>query len=285
VRPKLRRNFGAWVALQLMVNANFGSASVGLPHLSGHGGQSHSEAGMFRKTIFTAALICACGTAQAQTTDDFNRDDAPGLGENYTTHNGAFETYAWSAMGSKAALATYNGSTGNHATLDLATDGYVPGSYAALTFGYLSGQNFFIKVQDSDGDGWFDHFGFLTGNNVELGELQALNPFGNGTLDVTVKGTTASLTVWTEQPRFGPGSMAKGMDDGWIPQTYSFDYGFAPGSGDIGLGLDGQAIVDNFSFDTVATGVPEPTSWAMLILGFGLAGAGIRSRRVRLCFA
>lgn len=240
---------------------------------------------MFRKTMFAAALLCACGTAGAQTTDDFNRDDAPGLGENYTIHNGKFETYAWNAMGSGAALATYNGSSGNHATLDVATDGYVPGSYAALVFGHLSGQNYFIKVQDGDGDGWFDSFGFLTGNNVELGELMSLDPFGNGTLEVTLKGTTASLTVWTEQPRFGPGGMAKATGDGWIPQTYTFDYGFAPGSSDVGLGLEGQAIVDNFSFGPVATGVPEPASWAMMILGVGLAGAGVRSRRTRVAFA
>ena len=239
---------------------------------------------MFRKTLLLAALACACGTAQAQTTDDFNRDDAPDLGENYTTHSGKIGTSYWSAAGSNAALATYNGSTGNHATLDVMTDGYVPGSYAALVFGYLSGQNYFIKVQDSDGDGWFDSFGFLTGNNESAGPLQKLNPFGNGTLDVTLNGTTASLTVWTEQPRFGPGAKAVG-EDGWIPQTYTFDYGFAPGSGDVGLGLEGLAIADNFSFDTVASGVPELASWAMMIAGFGLAGAGMRARRTRIVFA
>jgi len=240
---------------------------------------------MFRKTIFAAALACACGTAQAQTTDDFNRDDGPGLGPAYTIHSGKFETFAWNAVGSGAALATYYGSSGNHATLDVATDGYVPGSYAALVFGYLSGQDYFIKVQDMDGDGWFDSFGFLTGNNESIGELQALNPFGNGTLDVMLKGTTASLTVWTEQPRLAPDGMAKATGDGWIPQTYTFDYGFAPGSTDVGLGLEGLAIVDNFSFGTVAAGVPEPASWAMMIIGFGLAGAGMRSRRVRIAFA
>jgi hypothetical protein len=238
---------------------------------------------MFKQTLLIAALACTCGVAQAQTTDDFNRDDAPDLGENYTIHHGKAGTAFWSAMGSDAALATYNGSSGNHATLDVATDGYVPGSYAALVFGYLSGNDYFIKVQDSDGDGWFESLGFMTGNNESLGELKALNPFMNGTLEVTLQGTTASLTVWTEQPRFGPGAKAGG--DGWIPQTYTFDYGFAAGSGDVGLGLEGLAIADNFSFGTVASGVPEPASWAMLILGAGFAGAGLRARRSRVAFA
>jgi hypothetical protein len=239
---------------------------------------------MFRKTILAAALACICGAAHAQTNDDFNRDDAPGLGDNYTIHHGKFDTFAWTATGSAAALATYNGSAGNHATLDVTTDGFVPGSYAGLAFGFLSGQNFFIKVQDSNGDGWFDSFGFLTGNNEGAGDLKALNPFDNGTLEVTVQGTTASLTVWTEVPRFGPG-MSKATGDGWIPQTYTFDYGFAPGSDDVGLALDGLAVADNFSFGTVAAGVPEPASWAMMILGVGLAGTGLRARRTRIAFA
>jgi hypothetical protein len=30
------------------------------------------------------------------------------------------------------------------------------------------------------------------------------------------------------------------------------------------------------------TGVAEPASWAMMILGFGLAGAAMRGRRIQL---
>ncbi|MBL8555566.1 MAG: PEPxxWA-CTERM sorting domain-containing protein [Phenylobacterium sp.] len=42
------------------------------------------------------------------------------------------------------------------------------------------------------------------------------------------------------------------------------------------------AGLDNVTFDTIAgpgTGVPEPGAWALAILGFGLAGAGLRRRR------
>jgi hypothetical protein len=35
--------------------------------------------------------------------------------------------------------------------------------------------------------------------------------------------------------------------------------------------------LDNFSFGTSA--VPEPTTWAMILVGFGLAGAAVRSSR------
>jgi hypothetical protein len=31
--------------------------------------------------------------------------------------------------------------------------------------------------------------------------------------------------------------------------------------------------------------VPEPATWAMMILGFGVIGAGMRRRRVNVSFA
>lgn len=42
---------------------------------------------------------------------------------------------------------------------------------------------------------------------------------------------------------------------------------------------DGYVAIDNFDVDVIAGGVPEPASWAMLIAGFGLVGAGMRRRR------
>ncbi len=42
-------------------------------------------------------------------------------------------------------------------------------------------------------------------------------------------------------------------------------------------GLDGQ-LLDTRSYTGIITGVPEPTSWAMLVAGFGLAGAVLRRR-------
>ncbi len=43
-----------------------------------------------------------------------------------------------------------------------------------------------------------------------------------------------------------------------------------------------------FEFDNVAiqaAAVPGPASWALMIGGFGLAGAAMRRRRTALCFA
>jgi hypothetical protein len=51
-----------------------------------------------------------------------------------------------------------------------------------------------------------------------------------------------------------------------------------------GLGFLGQSNVyaDNLMFTTGSNAVPEPASWAMLIAGFGLAGAAMRRRRAAL---
>lgn len=51
---------------------------------------------------------------------------------------------------------------------------------------------------------------------------------------------------------------------------------FSSSSGTVGF--------DNFEFDTVvavplAGGVPEPTTWSLMLSGFGLAGAALRRRR------
>ena len=52
--------------------------------------------------------------------------------------------------------------------------------------------------------------------------------------------------------------------------TFRF-YEITPSAGNFSID------VRNVAFDT--GGIPEPATWAMMILGFGLAGAGLRGRR------
>ena len=40
-----------------------------------------------------------------------------------------------------------------------------------------------------------------------------------------------------------------------------------------------QSGQNSFEVDTLASAAPEPATWAMMILGFGFAGMGLRSRR------
>lgn len=63
---------------------------------------------------------------------------------------------------------------------------------------------------------------------------------------------------------------------------------FAPGfdnlvelvwSGNVNTMIDGQRFGGPAQIDNLALAVPEPSTWAVMILGFGLAGATIRARK------
>jgi PEP-CTERM motif len=57
----------------------------------------------------------------------------------------------------------------------------------------------------------------------------------------------------------------------------SLKFGFGQGFG-TGVTTDNQGpLLDNVNFSIAA--VPEPTTWAMLILGFGLIGSAVRQRK------
>ncbi|NNM77177.1 PEPxxWA-CTERM sorting domain-containing protein [Sphingomonas sp. ID1715] len=204
--------------------------------------------------------------AQADVTDHFNRADALTLGTNYTVQNGNLRIQNNRAITTNfVSLATYDNSISDSASIDVALRGIDAGSYVALSFGFDSANSYFIKVQDNDGDGFFDRYGFDTGNNDLNGVFANLNPFQSGTIRVDVTGTVATLKVF-----------ANGGE-----QTFSADYGYAPGSSTVGFGLNRLGAADNFTFDAVRGGaaVPEPASWALMIAGFGLAGAASRTRR------
>ena len=48
---------------------------------------------------------------------------------------------------------------------------------------------------------------------------------------------------------------------------------------------DGLGIMDNVTTGFAGVVVPEPSTWAVLLLGFGAVGAGMRRRKVSLSYA
>lgn len=218
------------------------------------------------------AALLATTAAHGAVIDDFNRADALTLGVNYTVQNGNFRISGNRAITTNfVSLATFDGSSSNNVGVDAALRGFDSGSYVALTLGYGSAHSYFIKIQDNDGDGFFDRYGFDTGNNDLNGPFNALGfGFQTASIDVSYTGTVATLNI-----------LANGNS-----LTYSYDYGFAPGSGLVGFGLNRLGTADNLRFDfTPPAGVPEPASWALLIGGFGLAGGAARVRRRAVVFA
>jgi hypothetical protein len=127
-------------------------------------------------------------------------------------------------------------------------------------------------VQDNDGDGFFDRYGFDTGNNDLAGPFLGLNPFQTGNIEVIVSGTTATLNI---------------VANGGFIQSFSRNYGFAPGSTTVGFGINRLGVADNLTFDRINMpgAVPEPATWAMMIGGFGLVGGAMRTRRRAVAFA
>jgi hypothetical protein len=216
-----------------------------------------------------AALVALIGAtaANADVTDNFNRPNALTLGGNYTVQNGNMRIEGNRAITTNfVSLVTYNDSVSDSALLDVALRGNDAGSYVALSFGFDSANSYFIKVQDNDGDGFFDRYGFDTGNNDLNGPFLALTPFQTGNIEVNITGTTATLTI---------------VRAGGFIESFSRNYGFAPGSATVGFGINRLGVADNFQFDAVRGGnaVPEPATWALMIGGFALAGGAARSRR------
>lgn len=41
------------------------------------------------------------------------------------------------------------------------------------------------------------------------------------------------------------------------------------------------STANSFEFDNIATAVPEPATWGLMVLGFGMIGAAARSRKVK----
>lgn len=88
-----------------------------------------------------------------------------------------------------------------------------------------------------------------------------------------------AVAILVANNQVGGGAAALGGDS---PSVAIGAFGL---SYDLGLALAYQSLTETLVFraarDDVATDVPEPATWTMMILGFGLAGVGLRVSRRR----
>ena len=217
----------------------------------------------------TALAMLGAQSASAVVLDNFDRANAGNLGSGWTQQVGTSFIDGNQAGGSNLSLATFNGATGNTISFDASLTGEGTG-YLAAVFGYGSGSNFFIKVQQNGGNAGFNTIGFYTGNNnsAQFGSLGY--SFATGSIVASYVGNVATVRI---------------TPTGDVTHVHSFNYGFTPGSSSIGLGFFGVGRADNFGNGLSA--VPEPATWGMMILGFGVMGAAMRRRRqqVRVTYA
>ena len=120
--------------------------------------------------------------------------------------------------------------------------------------------------------------------------------FGNDDAFFTNPGDRAVLTVYLGAALVGQTFVVMNRND-VMDQTIGFNFGpfdnftFAytdaagnPFTGGPGTNVGLIEVIDNITFDVADTVVPEPATWAMMILGFGGVGAILRRRRT-LVFA
>lgn len=116
-------------------------------------------------------------------------------------------------------------------------------------------------------------FGPIGNPNVLFNQAFVIQKTGVGTLGgnpliATVSGSSLSFFV----------ALSRLPSTGFQPTEYGFS--LWPRSG-AGLGL----ISDFAPNNSTLTAVPEPTTWAMMVFGFGVIGAAVRRRRTALAAA
>jgi hypothetical protein len=130
---------------------------------------------------------------------------------------------------------------------------------------------FYLNVRDNDGAAFL---GQNSGQGLSIEGAQS----GNGV--VYKNGGQLNLTIGNWQSYFSQNAFLTGV---------SFGAGSGFGSNFVGY-LDnarltttgGDTFVVNFE---AARAVPEPATWALMIAGFAMAGAGVRRRNTRVVFA
>jgi hypothetical protein len=115
--------------------------------------------------------------------------------------------------------------------------------------------------------------------------------FGNDDANFTIPGQRAVLTVYLGAALVGQTFVVMNRND-IMDQTIGFNFGpfdnftFAytdaagnPFTGGPGTNVGLIEVIDNITFDVADAVVPEPATWAMMIMGFGGVGAILRRRR------
>jgi len=208
----------------------------------------------------TGTQINPADNTRAGILDDFNRADGP-LGANWTTQAGSLEIFNNAARGGSTGLATFNGGMGEMLECDITAIG-TGLQYTGLVMNYLDTSNcLFIKVQQQDGGGSFDHVATYYGNNGSgwgMGFVTLDTPFTTAHMKVELVGTTATITF-------------SEIDGGSGIQTYISNGAPATGGTAIGIhGLNNVAQLDNFSDGVALSTVPTLSIGGILIFACAL---------------
>jgi hypothetical protein len=187
--------------------------------------------------ILTVAGGASLTAAWAEPGDNFNRAT---LGAAWTSNSGTLSISGDELVGTTLAIGTFHPGVDESAASEVVfLNGGTAVQYGAIALGsnIAGGGNAFVKIQEQNGGGTFDHGAFYTGNNSYTGHnsrsvffaLKTPLPTSPAVLDVFFCGTTAMIRI----------TSSTGV------QTYSHDYGQTFGNG-VGVGTYGPIGLDNF---------------------------------------
>ena len=146
-----------------------------------------------------------------------------------------------------------------------------------------------------DGNTWLDLAGFVSNSPTGVRQSVATNPGARYELSFYVGNVTGPLfgTSTTVGVEFGSGgtdfsctNAAPGPTLTWQRCTSTFvaaDLATVIVFRNLDPSTDYSAAIDNvaLTLDPVSGAVPEPASWAMMLVGFGLVGSTLRKRGSR----
>ncbi|MBL8556886.1 MAG: PEPxxWA-CTERM sorting domain-containing protein [Phenylobacterium sp.] len=203
-----------------------------------------------------AGLVLGGSAAQALTIIDFEGETLGAQADGYAV-TGFEELVFTTELGS--GLALYSGTESDGVSLLAQND--TNGNFIRGTF--TDGLHSFLSLTFGNDDP-----NFLTaGDQAVLTVFKAGTMVGQTILMLTGPNDLMDQTIGFQFAQF----------DSW-----SFAYTNAagvPSTGGAGANVGLIEVIDNITYDTLATGVPEPAAWAMMILGFGGVGAMARQRR------
>ncbi len=204
------------------------------------------------KKLFAAgalALMTVAGSAQAAPTITFN-----GGSGTLPTGAGVFQNFDSVAPGS-ALVGGTNAYAFNTSSFVGARPAYgSTGNFAAV----LSGGTYSVAF------GPVNLFSFVLGSLDTFNTLRL--SFGDGTSMLY----TGGQIIGAATTMVDSGSQSDTATNGVVSYTA------APGQQIVGATF--ASTGNSFEFDNLASGVPEPAAWGMMILGFALVGGALRRR-------